>query len=270
MARTSAPIPISSPSGSPTRSTSAAGGWPATRSRRWTSCARSARTSGSTSATATSRSACTARAGSRGGARLTETIEDLRRAFGVPARVLVPSDDPLRTHIQAGGRWHAFQEFMIRARAEGPIEDVEYRGARDSPRRRRSRRCARRRTIIIGPSNPVLSIDPILSVLQHELHAADAPVVAVSPLVRGAVLKGPTADCLTLGGPDAGLRRHRRPLRGPDRRARRRPARRARADAGDRRRALEPRRPAPRGARGARVRRRASVTPGCGPSRSCP
>jgi LPPG:FO 2-phospho-L-lactate transferase len=52
-------------------------------------------------------------------------------------------------------------------------------------------------TIIIGPSNPVLSIDPILSVLQHELHAADAPVIAVSPLVRGAVLKGPTADCLT-------------------------------------------------------------------------
>jgi len=42
----------------------------------------------------------------------------------------------------------------------------------------------------------VLSIDPILSVLQHELHSAKAPVVAVSPLVRGAVLKGPTAECL--------------------------------------------------------------------------
>jgi LPPG:FO 2-phospho-L-lactate transferase len=133
------------------------------------------------------------------GARLTETIEDLRRAFGIAARILVPSDDPIRTHIQVGGRWRAFQEFMIRARGEGPIEDVEYRGtAKAAPEAIEALRDAT--TIIIGPSNPVLSIDPILSVLQHELHAADAPVVAVSPLVRGAVLKGPTADCLTWAG----------------------------------------------------------------------
>src|SRR3954468_9120249 len=54
------------------------------------------------------------------GARLTEAIEDLRRAFGIPARILVPSDDAIRTHILLGGRWRTFQEFMIRARAEGP------------------------------------------------------------------------------------------------------------------------------------------------------
>jgi LPPG:FO 2-phospho-L-lactate transferase len=130
------------------------------------------------------------------GARLTETLEDLRRAFGIPARILVPSDDPIRTHVQTGGRWRAFQEFMIRAQGQGPIEDVEYRGnAKPAPEAVAALREAT--TIIIGPSNPVLSIDPILSVLQHELHAADAPVIAVSPLVRGAVLKGPTADCLT-------------------------------------------------------------------------
>jgi LPPG:FO 2-phospho-L-lactate transferase len=129
------------------------------------------------------------------GARLTETLEDLRRAFGIPARILVPSDDPIRTHVQTGGRWRAFQEFMIRAQGQGPIEDVEYRGnAKPAPEAVAALREAT--TIIIGPSNPVLSIDPILSVLQHELHAADAPVIAVSPIVRGAVLKGPTADCL--------------------------------------------------------------------------
>jgi LPPG:FO 2-phospho-L-lactate transferase len=134
-----------------------------------------------------------------GGARLTETIEDLRRAFGVAARVLVPSDDPIRTYIQTGGRWRAFQEFMIRSRGKGPIEDIEYRGnAKPAPEAVAALRDAT--TIIIGPSNPVLSIDPILSVLQHEIHAASAPVVAVSPLVRGAVLKGPTADCLTWAG----------------------------------------------------------------------
>jgi LPPG:FO 2-phospho-L-lactate transferase len=133
------------------------------------------------------------------GGRLTHSIEDLRRAFGVPARVLVPTDDPLRTFITARGRERAFQEFMIRDRAQGPIEDVEYRGAA-APAPEAVTALQEADTIIIGPSNPVLSIDPILSVLQHELHAAKAPVVAVSPLVRGAVLKGPTADCLRWAG----------------------------------------------------------------------
>jgi len=88
---------------------------------------------------------------------------------------------------------------MIRARGEGPIEHVEYRGnAKPAPEAVAALREAT--TIIIGPSNPVLSIDPILSVLQHELHAAKAPVVAVSPLVRGAVLKGPTAECMRWAG----------------------------------------------------------------------
>ena len=134
-----------------------------------------------------------------GGARLTQAIDDLRRAFGVPARVLVPTDDPLRTWITAAGRERAFQEFMIRDRAQGPIEDVDYRGeATPAPEAVAALHAAD--TIIIGPSNPVLSIDPILSVLQHDLHAADAPVVAVSPFVRGQVLKGPTVDCLRWAG----------------------------------------------------------------------
>jgi LPPG:FO 2-phospho-L-lactate transferase len=136
------------------------------------------------------------------GARLTDAIDDLRRAFGVPARVLVPTDDELRTWIRAGGRWRPFQEFMIRAQGEGPIEDVEYRTApaRCSPAPEAVAALRAADTILIGPSNPVLSIDPILSVLQDELHAAPAPVLAVSPLVGGRVLKGPTAECLRWAG----------------------------------------------------------------------
>jgi LPPG:FO 2-phospho-L-lactate transferase len=133
------------------------------------------------------------------GARLTHTIDELRRAFGVPARVLVPTDAPLRTFVRSGGNWHAFQEFMIRVK--GPLEDVEYRAsAAPAPAPEALEAIAGARAIIIGPSNPVLSIDPILAVLGDALRAADAPVVAVSPLVRGQVLKGPTADCLTWAG----------------------------------------------------------------------
>jgi LPPG:FO 2-phospho-L-lactate transferase len=135
------------------------------------------------------------------GARLTDALDDLRRAFGVPARLLAPSDDELRTWVRARGEWHPFQDFMIRQRGRGPIEDVEFRGAataRPAPEAVEAIRGAR--AIVIGPSNPVLSIDPILSVLGDELRAAAAPVVAVSPLVRGEVLKGPTAACLEWAG----------------------------------------------------------------------
>ena len=58
------------------------------------------------------------------GARLTEAIDEARHAYGVAARVLPASDDPVRTRVRAAGRWWPFQEFMIRHRAQGPVEGV--------------------------------------------------------------------------------------------------------------------------------------------------
>jgi len=135
------------------------------------------------------------------GARLTEAIDDLRCAFGVDAQVLVPSDDPVRTWVKTGGAWRPFQEFMIRTRGAGPVQDVAFRpfsGARPAPEALAA--LAEARAVVIGPSNPVLSIDPILSVLRDAVREAPAPVVAVSPLVGGEVLKGPTAACLEWAG----------------------------------------------------------------------
>jgi LPPG:FO 2-phospho-L-lactate transferase len=121
----------------------------------------------------------------------------------VPARVLPMADEPVRTWITARGRRHPFQDFMIRERGAGPVEDVELRGieaARPTPEVLEAVGAAR--AIVIGPSNPVISIGPILAVpgLREALHAARAPVVAVSPLVRGAVLKGPTDAFLAWAG----------------------------------------------------------------------
>jgi len=136
-----------------------------------------------------------------GGGRLTSVIDDVRRAFGVAARVLPPSDDELRTYVKARGEWRAFQDFMVRLRGRGPIEDIEYRGAATArPSDEVVSAVREASAIVIGPSNPVLSIDPILTVLADAIREADAPVVAVSPLVRGAVLKGPTAACLEWAG----------------------------------------------------------------------
>ena len=172
------------------------------------------------------------------GARLTEAIDEARRAYGVAARVLPASDDPVRTRVRAAGRWWPFQEFMIRHRAQGPVEGVEFAGAPDATVTPEVLDAlASARAIVIGPSNPVISIGPMLAVpgLREAVVASPAPVVAVSPLVGGEVLKGPTEAFMAYAGGAADRRRRRGDLRGPDRRTGRRRARGRPADARDRR-----------------------------------
>jgi LPPG:FO 2-phospho-L-lactate transferase len=105
------------------------------------------------------------------------------------------ADEPVRTHVRAGGRWWPFQEFMIVSGAEGPVEGVEMRGvdaARPSPEVERA--LASAAAVIVGPSNPVVSIGPILAVpgMREAIRAAPGPVVAISPFVEGRAIKGPT------------------------------------------------------------------------------
>ena len=137
------------------------------------------------------------------GARLTVAHQALVTALGVSARVLPMSDDPVRTRVLAHSRWWPFQEFMIRARAEGPVDDLSFAGAASAkPTPEVLEALASARAIIIGPSNPVISIGPILAVpgIREALLASAAPVVAVSPIVRGAVLKPATVPLMRWAG----------------------------------------------------------------------
>jgi LPPG:FO 2-phospho-L-lactate transferase len=138
-----------------------------------------------------------------GGARLTEALAELGAALGLRARVLPMSDRPVRTSVRSGERWVAFQEFMVRERAALPIEDVRYDGVEAAaPPAEAFEAIAAARAIVIGPSNPIISIRPILAVpgMTDALHAAPAPVVAVSPFVGGQVVKGPTEPFLAWAG----------------------------------------------------------------------
>ena len=129
------------------------------------------------------------------GERLTETLAALTASFGLDARVLPMSDEVVRTRVRAGGRWWPFQEFMIRNRAQGPVEGVAFDGIDGAPPPLEVLDAlAGARAIVIGPSNPVISVRPILDVpgLADAMRASPAPVVAVSPIVGGAVVKGPT------------------------------------------------------------------------------
>jgi LPPG:FO 2-phospho-L-lactate transferase len=128
------------------------------------------------------------------GERLTDAHAAVVDALGVRTRVLPMCDEPVRTFVQAGGAWHPFQEFMIKLRGVEP-EAIELRGLADaSVTPEVAEAVARADAIVIGPSNPVISIGPILELpgMREALAATRAPIVAVSPFVHGEVLKGPT------------------------------------------------------------------------------
>jgi LPPG:FO 2-phospho-L-lactate transferase len=137
------------------------------------------------------------------GARLTDALAELGAALGITARVLPMADEPVRTRVRCGERWLSLQEFLIRAGAGAPVSAVELDGvdvALATPEVLAA--IAAADAIIVGPSNPVISIGPILAVgdMRDALIDSSAPVVAVSPIVGGAVLKGPTAQFMAADG----------------------------------------------------------------------
>jgi LPPG:FO 2-phospho-L-lactate transferase len=126
----------------------------------------------------------------------TTALQRLNERIGVRSRVLPMTDDAVRTWVRSPHGWRSFQEFMIRDRASGPVEGLEFRGAEQArPTGQVLAAIAGARAIVIGPSNPLASIAPILAVpgIREALAESAAPVVAVSPIVGGEVLKGPTA-----------------------------------------------------------------------------
>jgi LPPG:FO 2-phospho-L-lactate transferase len=138
-----------------------------------------------------------------GGRRLTDAHAAVASALGAGARVLPMSDHPVRTRVLAQSRWWALQEFLIKGRGEGPVQGVDFRGAKAAPATPEVLQAiADARAIVIGPSNPVISIGPILAIdgIRDAMRASAAPVVAVSPLVGGTVVKGPTEPFMAWSG----------------------------------------------------------------------
>ncbi|HEX2393529.1 MAG TPA: 2-phospho-L-lactate transferase [Solirubrobacterales bacterium] len=129
------------------------------------------------------------------GGRQTDAQAQIARGLGVEARVLPMSDSPVRTRVitEAGAR--GLQEYLILDGGAPQVLGVELEGierAEPTPEVLEAIRSAE--AIVLGPSNPVISIGPILAVpgIREAIVAAPAPVIAVSPYVAGAVVKGPT------------------------------------------------------------------------------
>jgi LPPG:FO 2-phospho-L-lactate transferase len=129
------------------------------------------------------------------GGRLTDAQAQIARALGVRAKVLPMCEAPVRTAVRTAAGRRALQEYLIVDRGEPEVFGVELEGieaAEPSAEVLEALRWAE--AIVIGPSNPVISIGPILAVpgMTEAIATSSAPVVAVSPFVAGEVVKGPT------------------------------------------------------------------------------
>jgi LPPG:FO 2-phospho-L-lactate transferase len=141
----------------------------------------------------------------RAGRRLTEAHAAVVEAMGVRARVLPMSDERVATRVVVAGRPLPFQEYMIVEGAPTPIEAVELDGVdRARPTDDVLAALAEADAIVIGPSNPVISIGPVLALpgAREALAGARGPVVAVSPFVGGRSVKGPTEAFSAYAGID--------------------------------------------------------------------
>ena len=145
------------------------------------------------------------------GETLSAIMDDVRRRFGIASRLLPMSDDTVATRVHTPDAELAFQDYFVRLRAAPEVRAIEFAGASTS---RTSAALAevlgspRLRAIVVCPSNPYLSIDPILAVrgLAAALRAPGVPVVAVSPLIGGRAVKGPTAKIMRELGIEASNR----------------------------------------------------------------
>lgn len=141
----------------------------------------------------------------RDGWRPTAVAAELARRLGVRARILPMCDEPVRTVVRTPAGELPFQEYFVRRRQRDTVLAVEFRGIEDarlSPEVEAAFTDAR--AVIIAPSNPIVSIGPILSVpgLRERLRQLTVPIVAVSPIVAGRALKGPADRMLASLGYD--------------------------------------------------------------------
>jgi LPPG:FO 2-phospho-L-lactate transferase len=130
----------------------------------------------------------------RAGDTLTAVTDTQRRALGVAPRILPMSDDPVRTIVETSAGRRSFQEYLVRDRARESVRAIRYTGARAArPAEGVLSAIEGASLVVIAPSNPFVSIGPILAVpgIRQALRRTDAPIVAVSPLIGGRTVKGP-------------------------------------------------------------------------------
>jgi len=135
------------------------------------------------------------------GESLSEITDDFRRRLGISVRLLPMSNDRVRTRLRTAEGWLDFQDYFVRQHCAPVVREIAFAGAdvaRPQPDFLAALADENLRAVVICPSNPFISIDPILGLpgVREALRACDAPVIAVSPIIGGKAVKGPTAKMM--------------------------------------------------------------------------
>lgn len=140
------------------------------------------------------------------GLKLSEVVDRLRRRLGVKSKILPMSDDRVETRLQTPQGEISFQEFFVKERWAREVTSVRFVGAEVAkPAPGVLEMIQSAEAIVICPSNPITSIDPILSVpgIRDALEQARAPVVGVSPIIGSAAISGPAHKLMIASGFEA-------------------------------------------------------------------
>jgi LPPG:FO 2-phospho-L-lactate transferase len=143
----------------------------------------------------------------RAGRTLTEIVGEVARQFGICATILPMSDDAIRTIVATPEGDLAFQRYFVERRCAPEVLGIRFDGAQEaraSAQVREALEAPGLRAVVICPSNPYLSVDPILATpgIRELIEAAQAPAIAISPIIGGAAIKGPTTKIMReLGAP---------------------------------------------------------------------
>jgi len=137
----------------------------------------------------------------RSGMSLSQVTARFCQRLGVPAHMIPMTDDPVRTIVKTDEGDLAFQDYFVRRRTEPKVSAIEYAGveaARPHPVLMDCLADDKLEAVVICPSNPQLSIDPILALpgVRQALQDVKAPVIVVSPLIGGRAVKGPAAKIM--------------------------------------------------------------------------
>lgn len=139
------------------------------------------------------------------GASLSEVTEECATRFGITARILPATDDPVRTRLMTQKGLLDFQNWFVGERCQPAVREIRYAGAEDAAASPQALAAISDADLIVfAPSNPLLSLEPLLSVkaLREAVAASHAPRIGVSPLIGGKAVKGPLDKLLAdLGQP---------------------------------------------------------------------
>ncbi len=141
------------------------------------------------------------------GQKLSAIVEDFARSFGIQAQIVPMSDDRVATRVATDEGELSFQDYFVRRHWEPAVRGLRFEGAGEArlPERARGAFASPNlEAIVIAPSNPWLSIDPLLAIpeLRDALLSAKCPVIAVTPIIAGNAVKGPTARIMAELGID--------------------------------------------------------------------